>query len=171
MNLSLLSPYCFLHFIIFLFLCYFFLFFYFSFIFFWRLITLQYYIGIAIHQHESTTGIHWSKLVIDQFLEIWDLFFKPICLSSGSIQFFQSVFDRIGRVLLKTLRFSVHLNITVLTASFVSCCQPHPASPRIHNNSQEVIHLHLLRTHCGKESALGTSQEVIHMTITIEDVL
>ena len=24
----------------------------------WRLITLQYYIGFAIHQHESTTGIH-----------------------------------------------------------------------------------------------------------------
>ena len=24
----------------------------------WRLITLQYYIGLAIHQHESATGIH-----------------------------------------------------------------------------------------------------------------
>ena len=24
----------------------------------WRLITLQYYIGFAIHQHESATGIH-----------------------------------------------------------------------------------------------------------------
>ena len=24
----------------------------------WRLITLQYYIGFAIHQHESTTGVH-----------------------------------------------------------------------------------------------------------------
>ena len=24
----------------------------------WRLIALQYYIGFAIHQHESTTGIH-----------------------------------------------------------------------------------------------------------------
>ena len=25
---------------------------------FWRLITLQHYIGFAIHQHESATGIH-----------------------------------------------------------------------------------------------------------------
>ena len=24
----------------------------------WRLITLQYFIGLAIHQHESTTGVH-----------------------------------------------------------------------------------------------------------------
>ena len=36
-----------------------FLFFLFKFIYFnWRLITLQYYIGFAIHQHESTTGVH-----------------------------------------------------------------------------------------------------------------
>ena len=34
-------------------------FFYFKFIYFnWRLITLQYFIGFAIHQHESTTGVH-----------------------------------------------------------------------------------------------------------------
>ena len=37
----------------------FFYFFKYKFIYFnWRLITLQYYIGFAIHQHESATGIH-----------------------------------------------------------------------------------------------------------------
>ena len=36
-----------------------FFFFYFKFIYFnWRLITLQYFIGFAIHQHESTMGVH-----------------------------------------------------------------------------------------------------------------
>ena len=32
--------------------------FYVFFFFFWRPITLQYYIGFAIHQHESATGVH-----------------------------------------------------------------------------------------------------------------
>ena len=40
-------------------LLYFLIFFKFKFIYFnWRLITLKYYIGFVIHQHESATGIH-----------------------------------------------------------------------------------------------------------------
>ena len=47
------------HFSFFLAIVYLFLFFKYKFIYFnWRLITLQYWIGLAIHQHESTTGVY-----------------------------------------------------------------------------------------------------------------
>lgn len=111
-----------------------------------------------------------SKWSLTRFLN------SGICFSNESswvkeyMKCFESVFDRMDRVLLKTFKFlsilvfAIHLNITVLTASFVSCCQPHPASPRNHDSCQEVIHLHLLRTHCVKGIALGTSQETVYMS-------
>ena len=51
-------------------------FFKYKFIYFnWRLITLQYCIGFAIHQHESATGIH-----------VWCLIFHLAALSDEIIR-------------------------------------------------------------------------------------
>jgi len=53
---------------------------FFKFIYFnWRLITLQYCIGFAIHQHESATGIH-------VFPSRTPLFPPSLCHPSGSSQ-------------------------------------------------------------------------------------
>ena len=54
-----------------------FLFFKYKFIYFnWRLITLQYCIGFAIHQYESATGVHFSWFLCYAWTTNYEYYFS-----------------------------------------------------------------------------------------------